>query len=64
MLFNNFTFITAAGFDGRGGVGYSIDSRGARKVNDDEDVVLTLEASSLGAGTSIILGGRFLIKEH
>ena len=44
---------------------YQIDSKAMRKVNDDEDVVLVHELSTvLGEGQIVHAAGRVLIKEH
>ncbi len=40
------------------------DSKAMRKVNDDQDMVVTAEFSAAGAGFILTLGGRFLLKMH
>jgi len=42
----------------------NIDSKGARKVNDDEDMVMVGELASFSDGVGIVTAGRFLIKLH
>jgi len=34
-----------------------------RKVNDDQEIIVCTEVSSLGDGASMLIGGRLLIKE-
>ena len=46
------------------GAHYSVDSKAMRKVNGDEDFVISVEASSAGSGLKLFAGGRFLIKLH
>ncbi len=46
------------------GVGYHIDSKAMRKVDDDEDVLHVIEFSGIGSGMNIMFGGRQLIKLH
>ena len=41
-----------------------IDSKGARKVNDDQDIVLVAQLASFSDGVGIVTGGRFLLKLH
>jgi len=67
VMFGEFLFGTAVGFQDLVGSSssYSIDSKAARKVNDDEDVVFVAEADGvLGSGINLKIGGRVLIKEH
>jgi len=64
VMFNDFTFVSGAGFDSQGGRDYMIDSKVARKVNDDEQVIIVAENSAItAAGCTILLAGRFLVKE-
>jgi len=62
-LLNAFDFGDATGFQGSDGRLYSIDSKAMRKVNDNENVVLVGEFSSVGAGFTLMVAGRMLIKE-
>jgi len=65
FMWNNFSFITAAGFQGKAGTRYTIDSKAQRKVADDQDVVIVAEANvALGDGFNLFCAGRVLIKEH
>jgi len=61
---SDFAFITGAGFDAASGISADIDSKAARKVNDDQDVLLVAETSALSEGIQLVTAGRFLIKEH
>ncbi len=63
-LVTSFFFNSAVGFDANGGKMVHIDSKGARKVNDSEDVILAVETGAISSGVSFTLGGRLLIKEH
>ena len=64
-MIGSFIFGSGVGFlepNDRFGV---IDSKAMRKVNDDQDVVLVHELSTvLGGGQIISVAGRVLIKEH
>ncbi len=65
MLINDWAFITGAGFDGRAGYQYQIDSKAMRKVEDGEDIVIVGEADlALGSGVVVRMGGRMLVKLH
>ena len=66
LLYNEFTFADATGFEDRGQEQYVIDSKAMRKVEDGEDVVVVGESAS-GAGTGgfvMAVGGRVLVKLH
>ena len=62
LLFYEFTFVTAAGFDSVSGTQASIDSKAMRKVNNDQEAVVVAQTGTVGARFQI--GGRILIKEH
>ena len=62
-LISSFFFVNASGIDADGGHHYSIDSRAARKVNDDQDVILVVEGAAIASGASVTSMGRMLIKE-
>ena len=40
------------------------DSKGMRKVEDGQDIVISVESASLSAGVEVYKGGRQLIKLH
>ncbi len=66
LLFNEFTFLDATGFQDQSMRQYAIDSKAMRKVQDGEDVILSAESSS-SAGTggfTLAIGGRILVKLH
>ena len=46
------------------GMQEQIDSKAMRKVEDGEDMVITLENSSLSSGSTVFKVGRILIKLH
>ena len=54
---------TAIGLNVPAGNTYDIDSKAMRKVNDDEDIILVAENSTLQNGMSVDIAGRFLVKE-
>ncbi len=56
-------FSTTAAFQSPGGLGIQVDSKAMRKVNDDQDLVITVEGAGAD-GFTIDIMGRFLIKEH
>ena len=67
ILDGRFEFISGVGTDSNsvspeGGV--NIDSRGARKVEDGDDIILVAENDSVSAGTTVYTAGRLLIKLH
>ena len=62
-LVSDFLVISAIGVDGDSGHQYQVDSKAMRKVNDDQDLAIVLEVSSVGDGTFIMIAGRILIKE-
>jgi len=65
VMYNDFTFVSGVGFDSAGGRDYEIDSKAARKVNEDQEIIAVAENSSLtAAGCTLLIGGRLLIKEH
>ena len=65
LMFGEFVFMTAAGFQARTSVRTTIDSKAMRKVDDSEDLIMVAQSSSaLGEGITMITGGRLLIKEH
>jgi len=60
-----FAFLSSVGFDSAPVQSFQVDSKAARKVNDDEDPLVVAEFSSVfgGGGSVINVAGRFLIKE-
>jgi len=41
-----------------------VDSKAMRKVNDDQDIVITSETIGLSSGAIVSVGGRLLLKLH
>ena len=62
LMFGSFLLGDGTGFIESAGQSISIDSKAMRKVNGDQDVVLTFETG--GSGMQFIVGGCLLIKEH
>ncbi len=60
---NDFTLLSAAGFN-TWNPGGKIDSKAMRKVNSDQDIVLTVGAASASDGFGLYVAGRMLIKLH
>ena len=56
--------LTAVGQSSPSGVGFEVDSKAMRKVNDDQDVVFVYENSGGGGGSTIMTMGRMLLKLH
>jgi len=54
----------ATGFISAGGVRKDWDSKAMRKVNDDEQVILTSETSALSSGAIVRTAFRMLVKLH
>ncbi len=63
-MFLEFAFITAAGFDARGGRILRFDSKAMRKVQDGEQLVTVVEAGSLSNGFNVTVHFRMLLKLH
>ena len=57
-------FKTAVGFQPNSSIVGRIDSKAMRKVNGDQDVVMTYEVSGIAQGGTITTLGRLLIKLH
>jgi len=57
-------FGDATGFDSRAGERYEVDSKAMRRCDVGQDMAVVLEASSISAGTTIVIGGRMLAKLH
>ncbi len=64
MLFGTYEDRTAAGFESNGLTSMQFDSKAMRRVNDDQDLAVTLETSSVSNGVNVRLGFRQLIKLH
>ena len=65
QIFGSFVHATSVGFQDLGqGAMKSIDSKAMRKVNADQDVILTLETASFQSSAAMTIGGRQLIKLH
>ena len=56
--------LSAVGFMSNAGRFKEFDSKAMRKVNDDQDVVIVKETSSISNGLINVSGGRMLIKLH
>jgi len=63
LMMSDYTFQSATGTNPRAGLPFEIDSKAMRKVNDDQEIIVCTEVSSLGDGASMLIGGRLLIKE-
>ena len=59
----DFSFITAAGFDGGGGYHLTVDSKAMRKVGPNQDLVSVFELRGQG-GANINVVGRTLVQLH
>jgi len=64
VIAGRFAFQTGVGFDDNAGNIVRLDSKAMRKINDDQEVVFTLEGDALGGGLNAMIAGRLLIKEH
>ncbi len=66
FLLNEFIFVSATGIDATGSVSQEYDSKGARKVEDGQDVIAVLEvpSSASSEGSTIMTQSRTLIKLH
>ncbi len=46
------------------GTRYSVDSKAMRKVSESQDIVGVLELDASGAGLTVLVGGRMMVKLH
>ncbi len=60
----DFTIASSVGFSSEEGRQYLVDSKGMRKVNDDEDVAFLLENADGAHGVDVSVVGRMLVKLH
>ncbi len=63
-LAGTFLFVTGAGFHPTGGQTLRYDSKAMRKVEEGQDVAVTLQNSAISLGTTVTKAGRMLIKLH
>ena len=63
IFHGGFGFLSSVGFDSVRGVQVDVDSKAMRRVNDDQDMVVVFESTTVGDGVQIISMGRMLIKE-
>ena len=63
-LLGQFCIASGVGFEEPCGGRFVVDSKAMRKVNDDQDAIIVIEASSAGFGAIVGALGRILIKEH
>ncbi len=64
-VMSELAFASGVGLDAAGGHNYLIDSKAARKVNNDQDVLLVGElVDGISNGLFMMTAGRLLIKEH
>ncbi len=64
MMAGRFEFISGAGFESNAMTVIEYDSKAMRKVNNDSQLAITLETSSLSLGMNMFHAGRILIKLH
>ncbi len=65
ILVSSLQVASNAGVNPQFQTNFQIDSKAMRKVNEDEDVVMTLESlSGVSDGLAVITGGRMLVKLH
>jgi len=65
MKMTRFNFISGVGTETEQARGWQYESKGARRVNDDQDFILTAETSAVaGGGVAIHHAARVLIKLH
>ena len=63
ILMGRFDTLSQVGYQPDMLVSEKIDSKAMRKVNDDQDIVVVIENSSVSLGVTVHVAGRFLIKE-
>ena len=64
FMSGRFEFVTGIGFHPQAMATIEYDSKAMRKVNDDQDIAVVLETSSIGSGINIYHAARMLIKLH
>ncbi len=64
MLMGRFLDLTAAGFEMNALTWIQYESKAMRRVNEDQDIVVTVEGSSLSAGCAVHHAARILVKLH
>ncbi len=58
------TIFSSVGHSGFEGNFLQFDSRAMRKVNEDEDVAMSIETAPISAGAQVLKAGRMLLKLH
>ncbi len=64
ILTSRYQFISNTGSPGVISTGQDLDSKAMRKVEEGQDVALTVETSSASAGLLVSKAGRMLVKLH
>ncbi len=64
MKMSRFLFVSGVGIENEQARGWQYESKGARKVNGDQDFVLVGETSAVSSGCVIHHAARILIKLH
>jgi len=64
ILMTEFLLGSAVGFSGDFGVGAQFGSKAMRKVDDGQDIAISIEAASTSNGLIISKAGRMLLKLH
>ena len=64
MMVGRFLDLTAAGFEMNALTWWQYESKAMRKVNDDQDIAVVVETSSLSSGAAVHHAARMLIKLH
>jgi len=64
IMTSRFLLGTAVGFSGDFGMEKDLDSKAMRKVEEGQDVSISIETSSISAGCDFVKSGRLLIKLH
>ena len=61
---SQFLVVSAIGMESAAGISKDFDSRAMRKVEEGQDLVITIENSSLSNGTTLTEASRILVKLH
>ncbi len=64
ILLTEFLLGSAVGFSGDFGVAGTFESKAMRKVDDGQDIAMSIEAASTSAGALVTKVGRMLLKLH
>ena len=63
-MYSRFEFFDATGVNPQNSIGRTFDSKASRKVEEGQDLAITVETGTISLGAVVIKAGRMLIKLH